>query len=214
MNEMTREEKLMRFFEAQEHPEQFTDDELQDMLDDKDIHEDILLMRKIANTFANDETKAKTEAPHTTTKNTTPIILRFSLVKMAAVFVGCVLLAGVAYAAVHFVMEREVAPPIKTQTMGTAGAEGNPANVTIAEPVNTIADRDSTVTFDNEELSEVLTAMSAYYNIKVAFENEEAKHVRLFLVWDKAQPLTEIIQMLNNYERFNIELADNTLTVK
>lgn len=127
-------------------------------------------------------------------------------------FVGCILLAGIAYAAVRFVKEREPMPI--AENVATDNVEKKAENTAIVEPADTIAKPNAAVTFDNEELATILGAMSEYYQVKVVFESEQAKHIRLFLVWDKTQPVTEIVEMLNKYERFDITLADNTLTVK
>lgn len=212
MDKMTREEKLTRFFEMQEHPERFTDDELQAMLDDEEIREDIILMRKVRNTFVNVERKAKKEQLYSKQRGYSFFTLHSSFSRIAAVFVGCILLAGITYAAIRIVQERTPMPIAETQTAETIG--GNTAKTASVEATDTVAQRDNTVTFDNEELVAVLTTMSEHYNTKVAFENEQAKHIRLFLVWDKRLPITEVVEMLNKYDRINIEFVDNVLTVK
>lgn len=212
MDKMTREEKLVRLFEMQEHPERFTDDELQAMLDDEDIREDIILMRKMRNTFISEKRKVKSEKFDTPKRHAVFFTLHSSLSKIAAIFIGCILLAGIAYAAIRIVQERTPMPIAEMQTVNVA--DDNITKTDNVEATNTVAQSDSTITIDNEELATVLNAMSEHYNIKVEFESEQAKHIRLFLVWDKTLPVTEIVAMLNKYERINIELADNTLTVK
>lgn len=209
MNRKNSNEKLLKLLEMQEHPERFTDDELQAMLDDEDIREDIKTMRSVRNAFLQQELTAKRMR---LTQRQPRRFPHFSLLKMATMFVGCVLLIGIAFAAVRLVTNRKPTPTHVTQA--PKPIEHNAEKATTAEATDTIARQDSSITFDNEELTTVLTTMAQYYKVKVNFENEASKHIKLFLVWDKKMTVAEIVEMLNQYDRINIAYAANTLTVK
>lgn len=209
MNRKNREEKLMQLLEMQEHPERFTDDELQAMLDDEDIREDIRTMRMVRNAFLNGQQTTKNMRLTPQKARRTPRIL---LLKMAAMFVGCVLLVGIAFAAVRLVTERKPTPAPIVQA--PKAIDRSTEKATTEVKTDSIARQDSEVTFDNEELATVLNTMAEYYKVKVNFENEAAKHIKLYLVWNQTKPIAEIVEMLNKYDRINISYADDTLTIK
>lgn len=206
---MNREEKLMQLLEMQEHPERFTDNELQAMLDDEDIREDIRTMRMVRNAFLNGQPTTKNMRLTPQKARRTP---RISLLKMAAMFVGCVLLVGIAFAAVRLVTERKPTPAPIVQAPKVIDRSTEKATTEVK--TDSIAHQDSEVTFDNEELATVLNTMAEYYKVKVNFENEAAKHIKLYLVWNQTKPIAEIVEMLNKYDRINISYADDTLTIK
>lgn len=209
MNGKNREEKLLQLLEMQAHPERFTDDELQAMLDDEDIREDIKTMRNVRNAFLQEKQTARHGR---LTQRKDRRSTRFSLLKMAAMFIGCVLLVGIAFAAVRLVTDRKPTPTHVVQAPKPLERKAEKPITT--EPSDTIARQDGSITFDNEELQTVLTTMAEYYKVKVNFENEASKHIKLFLVWDKQMTVAEMVEMLNQYDRINIAYAANTLTIK
>jgi hypothetical protein len=56
--------------------------------------------------------------------------------------------------------------------------------------------------------------MADYYRLRVEWKNEETKKLRLFYQWDQGLTLSEIIEQLNTFERFGLELNDSTIIVE
>ena len=69
------------------------------------------------------------------------------------------------------------------------------------------------IVFENATLETILTATGEYYGVSVRYANNEAKTLRLYFRLDASLPLAEIIGQLNTFDRINITLKDNTLTV-
>lgn len=70
------------------------------------------------------------------------------------------------------------------------------------------------VVFDNAELGTVLMQMADFYHVKVEYMNANTQHVRLFFNWNKTKTLEQNLEILNAFDRIQIEFADGTLMVK
>ena len=70
------------------------------------------------------------------------------------------------------------------------------------------------VVFDNAELGIILTQMAYFYHVKVEYVNANTQHVRLFFNWNKTKSLEQNLEILNAFDRIQIEFADGTLMVK
>ena len=70
------------------------------------------------------------------------------------------------------------------------------------------------VVFDNAELGTILMQMADFYHVKVEYMNANTQHVRLFFNWNKTKTLEQNMELLNAFDRIQIEYADGTLVVK
>ena len=70
------------------------------------------------------------------------------------------------------------------------------------------------VVFDNAELGTILMQMADFYHVKVEYMNANTQHVRLFFNWNKTKTLEQNMELLNAFDRIQIEYADGTLMVK
>ncbi len=70
------------------------------------------------------------------------------------------------------------------------------------------------VVFDDAELGTVLMQMADFYHVKVEYMNVNTQHVRLFFNWNKTKTLEQNLELLNAFDRIQIEYADGTLIVK
>lgn len=216
----TMEDKRRLFLDMQEHPENYSEEELQAMLDDPDmlgVIESFEMLRQAASLkgkeMSDAEISSEWEKFCGKHKRASYRSLHSTLFKVAAVFIGCLLMAGLAYAAMRFIAERE---PMPIMTGTTAQKETSRTfvhdNVALSDSVTATAD--SLVTFDDVEFENVLSAMAEHYGVKVEFKSEEARHIRMFFIWNKNMNLANVLEILNGYDRINVALTDETLTVK
>ena len=70
------------------------------------------------------------------------------------------------------------------------------------------------VVFDNTELGTILTQMTDFYHVKVRYDNANTQHVRLFFNWNKTKTLEQNLEILNAFDRIQIEYAEGELVVK
>ena len=174
------------------HPEKYTDEQLDQMLDESNIPVP----------DANDAWEQFQKA-HIVAKSTT------RWYKIAAMFIGILMLSGIAYAAIsHFIkMEdkpqvtlTERKPDIKKMEK-TYGAEMTPT-------------KKAPVVFNNVELQQIMQYVADGYGVKVEFKNNAARTIRFYLQWEADDTLQEIIDKINHFEKVHLTLNEDTITIK
>lgn len=208
-------EKRRMFLNMQDHPEKYTESQIKELLADEDIkafaHQ--MAMTKRAMTHhttqkadVNEAWRQFAKSYHTGTRHWP---------KIAATTAGIVFLSGIALAAV---IRLGLFAPTPSPQQPATTVKTIPT--TVADRATTQVDmpRDSTtmvpVTFENAELSTVLAQMGTYYHVDVVFKNEQARHIRLYFKWDRLQSLQHQTELLNTFDRINISLENNILTVE
>lgn len=217
-------DKIDRLLDALEHPENYTDTEVEQILSDPQAREVYDMMRKTADASAPvpqinlDEEWQRFEAKQTRRK---PVILRW-LPFMASRNAAAIILALVGTLAVvaatigvthYFGTQKDLAQTQQTEQQEQAVV----ANTDIA-PADTIpaevAPLPETILFKGESLETILADIAKYYGASVKFNQDAAKSLQLYFEWNQALPLNEVVEQLNNFEQINITLTDNVLTVK
>ena len=135
-----------------------------------------------------------------------------SLSKIAAVFIGFILISVLSIAAIHLL--RGGSKPDNQTTVAVKDSVQKEKTVE-AQPVA----KDSTKTavqkrFEDVELQVMLKEMAQYYNVKVDFQNAGACHLRMHFLWNQKDGVEEVANQLNQFNQVSIAFADNTITVK
>ena len=238
----SKEEKRMMFFDMQEHPDRYTDEQVEALLADeemKDFFHDMAMVRmaeqkanpKKVNVeeawkeFATSHPMANSDGETSTASTpssehhlkTATSGNRF---KIAASIIGVIFLSGITLAAIHYGIFRssssEETSQVKTEQPSseakTALQDSTKAAVTEKKDSLNL----KPVVFDNAELGDVVSQLAAFYHVKVEFENAEAQHIRIFFNWDKTKTLQQNLAILNAFDRIQITYssADETLKVE
>ena len=56
--------------------------------------------------------------------------------------------------------------------------------------------------------------MAAHYQLRTDYRSEQARHIRFYVKWNKAEGVSPIIERLNMSEKVKIQLADDLLIVE
>ena len=220
---MKNQDKIKLLLDIQEHPEKYSDEQLNSMLaEDEELAE---MMEQLATTKramtkeeAEDEQLdmdvlwQEFEAEHELEFDE-PETKRVSmpLRKIAAMFIGVALTAGVAFAAIQIV--RSVSKPAPEPTKIEAPAAPKAAQPDDEVPADTVV-AVKPVVFDNVELAQIMEQIAAHYKAEVEIENEDAGAYRLYFEWNSQETLEHVVERLNRFESINIELNNNKMTVK
>ena len=220
---MKNQDKIELLLDIQEHPEKYSDEQLNSMLaEDEELAE---MMEQLATTKramtkeeAEDEQLdmdvlwQEFEAEHELEFDE-PETKRVSmpLRKIAAMFIGVALTAGVAFAAIKIV--RSVSKPAPEPTKIEAPAAPKAAQPDDEVPADTVV-AVKPVVFDNVELAQIMAQIAAHYKAEVEIENEDAGAYRLYFEWNSQETLEHVVERLNRFESINIELNNNKMTVK
>ena len=199
-----------------------TDEQLQQSLDDPQMRELVEQMAFAKRTFKNEELQAeeldvegeweKFAADHYGEDNSGKIIFSLftphsSLQKMAASFIGVLLVSGMAFAAIHIV---RMAGSQKAETVqAEQPVSYKPSTALPADTVKTdTTTTEQPVVFDNVPLEKMLTEIAAYYHVKVSFQNDDARQLRFHFVWKREDGLGHAIEKLNRFESLSVRLDE------
>ena len=220
---MKNQDKIELLLDIQEHPEKYSDEQLNSMLaEDEELAE---MMEQLATTkramtkeeaedeqldmdalWQEFETEHELEFDEPETKR-----VSMPLRKIAAMFIGVALTAGVAFAAIQIV--RSVSKPAPEPTKIEAPAAPKAAQPDDEVPADTVV-AVKPVVFDNVELAQIMAQIAAHYKAEVEIENEDAGAYRLYFEWNSQETLEHVVERLNRFESINIELNNNKMTVK
>ena len=101
---MTQEKKMKRLLDAQDHPETFTEEELQAMLKEDDLRESAELMARLKQAYIGKETEdIDVDAEWQRFALRKPKRRSWGWMQIAAAFIGLLMLSGITYAAIHIV---------------------------------------------------------------------------------------------------------------
>lgn len=229
MSTMNKDEKRLMLFDMQEHPEKYTDEQVERLLADEEAQEflrDLAMARmagkkatskkvdvdKAWKEFSEKHNKAKSisNGANTSYRNR---------MQIAASIIGIIFLSGVALAAVQngwlkFAASDKVADnkAVTEQTDKSGLSADDSLKAVTAEPKDSLDMKP--VVFDNTELGTILTQMADFYHVKVRYDNDDTQHVRLFFNWNKTKTLEQNLEILNAFDRIQIEYAEGELVVK
>ena len=226
---MTEEKRIEWLLELQEHSEQLTDEQLQQILADDDMRQLVQQLGLAKRAFKHDATKDDTTdvdaewdkfaASHAKALNAldegdrkSRFVLRLATHKIAASFIGVLLASGIAFAAIQVV--RNISTP-KPQLPTTEQATDIEPVTSL--PVDTVKADTIPVEpyiFNNVPLDSMLTAIAAAHGISVEFENDAARQLRFHFVWKRDDNLTRVVEKLNTFEAVNIGIEDKKLVVR
>lgn len=129
--------------------------------------------------------------------------------RIAAMFIGVLMLSGIAYAAVHLIRNHEAGVKrqetvVATNTQHLSPNTQTPADSTSLKPV----------IYEDKELSTILSEIASFYQVETIYKKEASKHIRLYFTWDKKSTIDDLIDTFNKFERIHITREDKKLIVE
>ena len=187
-----KEDKMERLLKAMENPGDFTNEELEQLFEDEELRDCYNMAVKAEQGFRQRREQAELH----------PLATHHIWLKVAAVFIGLIMLSGITIAAIQYIRyiddkQTVQKPPVTTvQPQPVAESE---------EPADTLR------TFENEELEDILSEIAAYYHLRTEFRDDEIRHIRLYIKWNKAQSAEAMVERLNGFEKVNVILDKDLL---
>jgi hypothetical protein len=226
---MTEEQRIEWLLELQEHPEQLTDEQLQQILADDEMRQLVKQLGFAKRAFKHDALKNDTPdvegewekfaASHANEldaldeeKPKSHFHIYLFSHKIAASFIGLLLASGIAFAAIQVV--RNISTPKPQQPTTEQTTDINPVAPLPADTVQADTIPVEPYIFNNVPLDSMLTAIATAHGVGVEFENEAARHLRFHFVWKREDSLSRVVEKLNTFEAVNIGMEDKTLVVR
>ena len=207
---MEQNDKIHLLLDIHEHPENYSDEQLAAMLNDEMLEQLVIAKRAMTDI---PEPDVDAEWQHFEQEHFAPVNNR-SWLKVAAIFLGVIMLSAFTYAAIHAV-RHNVNDQAKESTEAVAP---EPQPESAEGPRLGVADTATVVTepivFDNQPLDQMLEKIAPHYGLQVEFRNEDVRALRFYFVWQPDEDLDAVLERLNLFESVNISKEDNTIVVE
>ena len=211
---MDKDEKIKMLFDMQEHPEQFSDEALEQMLNDAEAQELMEATAQLKRAIINDEftiseQDVEDEWKEFVSKHFAKRKPQYNWLKMAAMFIGILFVTGLAFASIHMIRHnpgiQESQPKKQSVSQQAILANTNQGDTAVlAEPV----------VFNNVSLDSIAKGIAAWHHMDVDLQNEQASQLRFHFVWKPNDSLQEVVEKLNMFEYVNMAIEDGKLIVR
>ena len=223
-----------------EHPEKYSETQKDELLGDEEVNE---LYQQLVETrqsldFAKSKEKMKMPSidaeweklkeekqqkeemsQNAETQQTAKLFPLWSPMRKVAAVAAVLVVSGITFAAIHLVT-RSHQPSDKNNTELVASHKDSIQQVAAPQKSNIEEKTDSAslaqfpLVYENAELQNILTPIAGHFHLQVTYQNESARHIRLFLQLEKNMSLDDIIELMNHFEKVNIRHEGQTLIVE
>lgn len=217
-----------------EHPEKYSETQKDELLGDEEVNE--LYQQLIETRQSLDFAKSKEEmkmpsidaewekqkeemSQNAETLQTAKLFPLWSPMRKVAAVAAVLVVSGITFAAIHLVT-RSHQPSDKNNTELVASHKDSIQQVSAPQKSNIEEKTDSAslaqlpLVYENAELQNILTPIAGHFHLQVTYQNESARHIRLFLQLEKNMSLDDIIELMNHFEKVNIRHEGQTLIVE
>lgn len=153
------------------------------------------------------------------TQQTAKLFPLWSPMRKVAAVAAVLVVSGITFAAIHLVTRSHQASD-KNKTELVASRKDSIQQVSAPQKSNIEEKTDSAslaqlpLVYENAELQNILTPIAGHFHLQVTYQNESARHIRLFLQLEKNMSLDDIIKLMNHFEKVNIRHDGQTLIVE
>lgn len=208
-----------------EHPENYTSEQLTEILSEpqtREIYNLLVKTRSVVDTYVAPDVDAewvRFSSEHGERRARRGFFLWTGSRVASITAIICVSAVAVAagIAVTFAVSEHRAATVAETANVKTEAIASTPAaevtTVIEAEQRDTIVADMTPVMFENEPLGTIMKKIAEAYGVEVKFSNKEAASLHLYYKFDPALPLGDVIGQLNTFEQINITRNGNTLNI-
>lgn len=223
-----------------EHPEKYSETQKDELLGDKEVNElyQQLIETRQSLDFAMSKEKMKMPSidaeweklkeekqqkeemsQNAETQQTAKLFSLWSPMRKVAAVAAVLVVSGITFAAIHLVTRSHQASD-KNKTELVSSRKDSIQQVSAPQKSNLEEKTDSAslaqfpLVYENAELQNILTPIAEHFHLQVTYQNESARHIRLFLQLEKNMSLDDIIELLNHFEKVNIRHEGQTLIVE
>lgn len=183
------------------HPERYTDEQLDQMLNETDIP-----VPEVEEEWQQFKERRQV-------RRRKPLPMRW-----AAILITVATLSGITYAAIHHLrkaQEKEEEAKVESQQKPVAQKE-TPREVELT--VAPMTEEQDTIRqdrhFNNVELQQIMEQLGHDYGMKVVFKKETARTIRFYLSWEASDSIQDILNRINHFEKVHLTLSDATITIE
>lgn len=185
------------FLDMQEHPENYTDSELEAMMDELDREPDVdKEWKKIGAPLLSPQ-RVDDAIRATSSKRG---IWRSPLRRIAAVLIPILIASGIAWAIIPQLISHN---ETDEQDMETNSIHETDAHEAEATPVR----------FNDVRLDSILDVVATHYGKAVEFRSSATRGMKFFTTWKPDRPLADFIEGLNMFDGLQLTIQHDTIFV-
>ena len=153
------------------------------------------------------------------TQHTAKLFPLWSPMRKVAAVAAVLVVSGITFAAIHLVTRsRQASDNDNTELVASQKDSiqqvSAPQKSNIEEKTDSASLTQLPLVYENAELQNILTPIAGHFHLQVTYQNESARHIRLFLQLEKNMSLDDIIELMNHFEKVNIRHEGQTLIVE
>lgn len=223
-----------------EHPEKYSETQKDELLGDEEVNE--LYQQLVETRQSLDFAKSKEEmkmpsidaeweklkeekqqkeemSQNAETLQTAKLFPLWSPMRKVAAVAAVLVVSGITFAAIHLVTRSHQASDKHNTELVSSRKDSiqqvfAPQKSNIEEKTDSASLAQLPLVYENAELQNILTPIAGHFHLQVTYQNESARHIRLFLQLEKNMSLDDIIELMNHFEKVNIRHEGQTLIVE
>ena len=223
-----------------EHPEKYSETQKDELLGEEEVNE--LYQQLVETQQSLDFAKSKEEMKmpsidaeweklkeemkqkevmiqNAETLQTAKLFPLWSPMRKVAAVAAVLVVSGITFAAIHLVTRsRQASDNDNTELVASRKDSilqvSAPLKSNIEEKTDSASLAQLPLVYENAELQNILTPIAEHFHLQVTYQNESARHIRLFLQLEKNMSLDDIIELMNHFEKVNIRHEGQTLIVE
>ena len=223
-----------------EHPEKYSETQKDELLGDEEVNELYQQLVEIRQSLDFAKSKEKMKMPsidaeweklkeekqqkeemsqNAETLQTAKLFPLWSPMRKVAAVAAVLVVSGITFAAIHLVTRSHQASDKHNTELVSSRKDSiqqvfAPQKSNIEEKTDSASLAQLPLVYENAELQNILTPIAGHFHLQVTYQNESARHIRLFLQLEKNMSLDDIIELMNHFEKVNIRHEGQTLIVE
>ena len=223
-----------------DHPEKYSETQKDELLGDEEVNELYQQLVEIRQALDFGKSKEEMKMPsidaeweklkdekqqkeeknqNAETLQTAKLFPLWSPMRKVAAVAAVLVVSGITFAAIHLVTRSHPASDFDNTELVASQKDSiqqvsAPQKSNIEEKADSASLAQLPLVYENAELQNILTPIAEHFHLQVTYQNESARHIRLFLQLEKNMSLDDIIELMNHFEKVNIRHEGQTLIVE
>ena len=217
-----------------EHPEKYSETQKDELLGDEEVNEFYQQLIETRQSLDFGKSKEEMRMPsidaewekqkeemnqNAETQQTAKLLPLWSPMRKVAAVAAVLVVSGITFAAIHLVTRSHQASDTNNTELVASHKDSvqqvsAPQKSNIEEKTDSASLAQLPLVYENAELQNILTPIAEHFHLQVTYQNESARHIRLFLQLEKNMSLDDIIELMNHFEKVNIRHEGQTLIVE
>ena len=210
--------KIEHLIAMMEKPDRYSQEEWRQVLSDKDCREYYRLMCDTSAALHDhrpDETETE-EALQRFEKRYMSERRHIALWRqLAAVFVGLMLISGLAFAAITMVKHHQQAPKRELAVAPTKAKATAKTTTAVRDTIKSQPQESNGMKqFINTPVANIVNEIASYYGLKAEIRNSQAASIRLYFNWNRQCSAEQVVSQLNQFDNIRITLDGSSLVLE